>query len=264
MSGGRFRLLTFNTLFRPAARARLRAIAPIINGSGIEIVCLQEVIYRANASLLKRELTLYEPPAAHRFGIWCVGGLVTFSRVPIRKTSYGVFERRGQWRSHGAADRLLRKGFLITAHEIEGVSVVVINTHLLANYDQDWSARNRFARDQEAELTQLSDAIATTSHESLVIVAGDLNVPAGSDMFQRFVRTSGLVNAFGARNSPDTLRPLPSGGPGFVIDHILYRPASGVRVECDAQTMLEAAVDLGRGRTAFPSDHIGVCATFII
>src|SRR5881409_820731 len=88
-------------------------------------------------------------PAAHRFGIWCLGGLVTFSRVPIRKTSYGVFERRGQWRSHGAADRLLRKGFLITAHEIEGVSVVVINTHLLANYDQDWSARNRFARDQE-------------------------------------------------------------------------------------------------------------------
>jgi len=61
MSGGRFRLLTFNTLFRPAARARLRAIAPIINGSGIEIVCLQEVIYRANASLLKRALTLYEP-----------------------------------------------------------------------------------------------------------------------------------------------------------------------------------------------------------
>ena len=264
MSGGRFTLLTFNTLFRPAARARLRAIAPIINESGIDVVCLQEVIYRANASMLERELTFYERPAARRFGIWCVGGLVTFSRVLIRSASYEVFERRGQWRSIAAADRLLGKGFLTTEHEIAGLSVVVINTHLLANYDQDWSAGNRFARDQEMELAQLAGAIATMSPESLIIVAGDLNVPAGSDMFRRFVDATGLVNAFGVKTSPDTLRPVRSGAPGFVIDHILYRPPTRVQVQCDAQTMLEAAVQLHNGRTVFPSDHLGVCATFII
>lgn len=261
MSGIPFRVLTFNTLFRPAARTRLAAVAPIINSSGIDLVCLQEVVYRANASLLSRLLTAYEPPADRRFGPWCLGGLVTFSRAPIETTSYEVFERRGDWLSIGAVDRLARKGLLTIRVRIGDLNVVIINTHLLANYDQDWRPGNRYAIHEQAELEQLSRAVRKADPNAMLIVAGDFNVPSDNPIFQRFLDGSGLLSAYGAAAPPSTLRQNPAQG-SLAIDNILYRVPAGTAVEVSVIPMFEAPIQLGPRRMGFASDHLALCATF--
>jgi endonuclease/exonuclease/phosphatase family metal-dependent hydrolase len=253
-------VLTFNTLFRPAARRRLGAIAPRIAATGADLVCLQEVVYRANASLLGRALNAYEPPVARRFGLWCVGGLVTLSRTPVLSWSYEVFDRRGLWMTISAADRLLRKGFLITRHRLAGLDVVLVNTHLLANYDQDWSPGNRFLAHQVDELAQLSRALAKVDRQSFLIVAGDFNVPAGNDALDRFVSENGLTSVFGQAAPPATLRPG-KGVQTLAIDHILYRAPADVRVEAAATTAFAEAIELAPGVTGFASDHLAVTAT---
>ena len=255
-----FTVLTFNTLFRPAARRRLRAIAPRF---AADVVCLQEVAYRANASLLAQTVTGFEPPTARRFGLWCVGGLVTLSRTPVAGWSYEVFDRRGLWGTISAADRLFRKGFLTTRHRLGDLDLVVVNTHLLANYDQDWSPGNRYVAHQADELAQLSRALEKVDRQALLVAAGDFNVPAGSPLLDRFVSDSGLTSVFGDTPPAATLRA--SGGiKPLAIDHIFYRAPEGRRVEAKAATLFEDVVELGPGITGFASDHLAVTATFTV
>jgi endonuclease/exonuclease/phosphatase family metal-dependent hydrolase len=258
-----FTLLTYNTLFRPAARRRLRAIAPHIAATGADVVCLQEVVYRANAALLARTLTAFEAPVARRYGIWCVGGLVTLSRTPVISWSYEVFDRRGLWGTISAADRLLRKGFLTTRHRLGDLDVVVVNTHLLANYDEDWSPGNRFLAHQADELAQLGRALEKVDRKAFLVVAGDFNVPAGSAELDRLISGSGLTNVFGDSPPPPTLRTSKKIKP-LAIDHILYRPPEGRRVGATAATAFEDAVELSPGISGFASDHLAVKATFTV
>lgn len=78
------RLVTLNCLWRGDARARLRAIAADLERRDADVVCLQEVVWRRNARLV-RELTPSYPFIAYRpmapFGV--MGGLVTLARHPI-------------------------------------------------------------------------------------------------------------------------------------------------------------------------------------
>ena len=264
MASSTFRVLTLNTLFRPRARARLRAIAPELNESGVDFLCLQEVVYRANVGLLARSLTDYISCAYRPFGIWAIGGLVSFARQKIDDSSFEVFRRRGQWLSIGAADRLLRKGFLTSRLVVGGHKVAVVNTHLLANYDQDWSPGNRFAIHQADELQQLGRAVAAVPEDVLVIVAGDFNVLATSPMLEQFASQARLRSVFETMPAPSTYRQPGSDLPDLAIDHIFYRAPAGLVSNVSAAIRLEAPVAFKDGRTGFASDHVAVEAVFTL
>jgi endonuclease/exonuclease/phosphatase family metal-dependent hydrolase len=264
MPSQRFRVLTLNTLWQPAARARLEAIAPELDSSGIDFICLQEVVLRRNVRLLERRLRTYQPPVSRPLALWATGGLVSFAQRPIEKSSYEVFKRRGDWWSIGAADRLLRKGFLTSWLHVGDVPVVVVNTHLLANYDQDWTAGNRYVRHQEAELDQLASAIGRLDPDALLIVAGDFNVPLESPMFEGFVESCGLRNASGSGVPPPTWRPPGSSDGTIVIDHVLYREPSGMAVEVTSRLRFDSPVRLADGTMTFASDHLGIEAEFVM
>ncbi len=264
MPGRSFRLLTLNTLWRPAARARLEAIAPDLDSSGIDFICLQEVVYRHHVMLLENRLGSYQPAVSRPFALWAIGGLVSFARQPIEKSSYEVFTRRGDWWNIGAADRLLRKGFLTSWLHIGHLPLVVINTHLIANYDQDWSSGNRYVRHQEAELDQLATAIGRLDRDALLIVAGDFNVPQASPMFKEFMAGCGLRNASGVGATLPTWRPPGSSEGTIVIDHILYRTPPGLVVEVTARLRFESRVRLADGSATFASDHLAIEAEFAL
>jgi endonuclease/exonuclease/phosphatase family metal-dependent hydrolase len=262
MAGRSFRLLTLNTLWQPAARARLEAIAPELDGSGIDFICLQEVVLRRNVRLLEQRLTAYQPAVSRPFALWATGGLVSFTRHPIEKSSYEVFTRRGEWWNIGAADRLLRKGFLIAWLRAGDLEVIVVNTHLLANYDQDWSLGNRYVRHQEAELDQLAAAIDRLDRDALLIVAGDFNVPQDSPMFEGFTAGCGLRNASGPGVPLPTWRPPGSKEGTIVIDHVLYREPSGRPIEVKSRLRFDSMVRLKDGGMAYASDHLAIEADF--
>src|SRR5712691_9463396 len=121
-------VLTLNCLWHTRARARLTALAPLLERSNAQGVCLQEVVWRRNLALLRRLTPTYVSAASSRnLGAGVKGGLVTLSRHPIDRTRFEVYRRRGRLRTIAFADWLLRKGFLVTWLRLDGQPVVVIN-----------------------------------------------------------------------------------------------------------------------------------------
>jgi endonuclease/exonuclease/phosphatase (EEP) superfamily protein YafD len=244
------RLLTLNCLWRGAAAARLAAIARWLERSDLDVVCLQEVVVRRRVALL-RSLAPSFPHVVHRpFAIGVLGGLVILSRWPVAARRFAVYRRLGRLWNSGWSDRLIRKGYLVTELDAGGRPLVVVNTHLAANYGGDWSPANDYARIEAAELGQLADAVAGLDPALPLVVAGDLNVPAGTWLFDDFVRRTGLRDALD-RAGP-TWRP--ASADSGAIDHVLVR---GCAVEA-AALCLRDPVRLADGRTMPASDHLGI------
>jgi len=223
------------------------------------VVCLQEVISRRRVRLL-RSLAPSFPHVVWRpfgpLGAGVTGGLVTLSRRPVAGHRAAVYRRRGRWWNAGRSDRLIRKGLLEIELDVSGRRVVVVNTHLLANYDCEWSPANDYARQEHDELEQLAEAIAGADPARPLIVVGDINVPSGTWLLDRFLFRTGLRDAFGGRGEP-TCRPTPPDGARYDIDHVLVRGP----VDVTAGLCLDEPVRLRDGRSVALSDHLGIVAT---
>ena len=260
------RILTLNCLWHGNARDRLNAIGRVLDEGNVDFLCLQEVTRRRNIRLLEKRLKTYGRAEYRPYGIAVTGGLVSFSRRPIERSSYEVFRGRGPHLTLGWADRLLRKGFLISWLRLDSLPMVVVNTHFLANYDEDWTPNNRFAREQRNDLTQLAEAIARLDRSALVIVAGDLNVPATSPMLEDFVSRCELHDVFACAPSavPSTIRPSTANSPALAIDHILYRHPSNEPLAVTARLRFDEPLQLANSRHAFASDHLAVEAEIVL
>lgn len=252
MHGLRLKVLTFNCLFRGNTRARLARAAVELDRSDADVVCLQEVVWRRNVALLRALTPSFVHAAVRTWGAGVVGGLVTLSRWPIEGQRFEVYHERGWMLTIALADWLLRKGLLITWLRIRGQPVVVVNTHMLANYDEDWSSENRYASRLRLELAQLADAVRQIDPSLAVIIAGDLNTPADSALFHEFVADMGLQYA----PCGPTLAE-----PEYAIDHVLIRPPAATQVQMDTRLRFDTEVDLPDGRRSRLSDHNAVEAT---
>jgi endonuclease/exonuclease/phosphatase family metal-dependent hydrolase len=263
MAGSSVRVLTLNCLWRGQARERLDAIGRLLEESASDIVCLQEVTRRSSIGRLQGLLRSYSPAAFQPFHVAVMGGLVTFARRPIERNAYEVFRERGLRWNISWADRLLRKGFLTSWLHLDEGPVVVVNTHLLANYDEDWSTGNRYSRQQSSELEQLAEAIDRLDRSALLLVAGDLNVPESTPMLEEFISRCGLRDAFSSAGpAPPTVRHSAPGKPLVAIDHILYRHPSSRELPVTARLGFVESVQLSNGRSVYASDHLAVEAAF--
>jgi endonuclease/exonuclease/phosphatase family metal-dependent hydrolase len=154
---------------------------------------------------------------------------------------------------------MLHKGILVAHLDVAGSPVVVVNTHLLANYSADWSEHNGYARQQRAELHQLVQVLNEVGHDPLVTVVGDFNVPSGASIYQEFVRASALQDILGEKPEP-TYR-CPSYWPDRYVqalDHVLVRPPSGSSAQANAHLVFRDKTRLVDGKLAYLSDHFGI------
>ncbi|NTU83477.1 MAG: hypothetical protein HGA45_29590 [Chloroflexales bacterium] len=133
-------------------------------------------------------------------------------------------------------DRMTGKGALLARFTYEGVPIVVINTHLLANYRADWRPARRAARDQQRQLAQLTDLVRRQPDNSLVLLAGD----------QR-----------------PTYRPFPGVLARYALplDMVLVRMPAELHASVEAQLCLGEPVALVGGGHDYLSDHLGVQVT---
>ncbi|GAB7045977.1 endonuclease/exonuclease/phosphatase family protein [Catenuloplanes indicus] len=237
------RLLTFNTLFTGDVTARLTALGALLEPSGYDVVCLQEVMYRGHVRLLRRGF----PHRFHTGPVLLRGGLVLLSRRPITAPRFVPYPRTGPARP----EWLMRKGF--QAATIDGV--LVVNTHLSANRDGDWSGGNRYIAVQRAELDRLASWLAAEAGpDRPVIVTGDLNVPRGKPALRDFLDATGLRDVLAGDPRP-TCRPTARWPSPPAFDHVLGR---GLRGRADP--VFQDEVPLAEGRSAYLSDHYGVAA----
>ena len=251
----KIRALTLNVLYRGDSRARLRALGKILREADYDVVCLQEVISPLNLALLRQVTSPSYPHSAHG-GVFpaVAGGVVTVSRWPITARRYVRYPltmpvQRG-W--------LMRRGVLVTQLMIGGQRLTVMNTHLTANMDNDWSSgANRYVRAEKVELGRLAGVVRRATSTVPLLVVGDFNVPRDSSYFLDFAQAAGLRDVLAGDAEP-TFRPIPTWPRPPAIDQVLVRPSESHEVTGEARLCMKDQVTLPDGRRAYLSDHFGI------
>jgi endonuclease/exonuclease/phosphatase (EEP) superfamily protein YafD len=237
----------------------LLALARQLEQSALQLICLQEVQLVIYQELLIQACASY-PFQAYEPYLHCpMGGLVTLSRVPLAAQRFEVYAEQGLWYLPTLMDKILRKGMLITALHWGSVPVVIINTHILANYNGDWERQGVFARMQEKQLRQLAETVAVQPASALVIVAGDFNIPRGSRLYRDFLSWSGLTDPLAEDRRP-THRP-PPGVPAqysLPIDFVFVRVPQTLSLQISSDLRFSNQLDLDHRRQDFLSDHNGI------
>jgi endonuclease/exonuclease/phosphatase family metal-dependent hydrolase len=258
------RLLSLNCLgvpFLPGTRARLATLGRDLDASDLDIICLQEIQFAGFVPLLRARLPGFPHVAHVPFLHAPKGGLMTFSRRPLAGREFTLYRTSGHVYTPAVADWLLRKGVLATRLTVGDTPVVVLNTHLLANYSGDWSPYNRFARQQQQQLAQLEEVVNAIEPEALLLLAGDFNVPRGSWLYDAFVHGTRLQDLMADSAAPTYRRAfLMPGRYAQAIDFVFARPPAGRRLRASARLVYEDQVELVNGWTSYISDHYGIRA----
>lgn len=256
-------LVTFNCMGLPVTlpgmRQRLRVAGAALAASTADVACLQEVGRWRYLPLLHHADERWPFVAATEHPYAPKGGLATLARVPILTQHYQRFDARGSAASLHATERYQNKGMLVTTLMVAQQPVVVINTHLAANYIADWSYTNPYAKVERAQLREVAAAVNTIPPNTLVVVAGDFNVPRHSWLYKELCNLADLVDPLAASYEP-TYRPMP-GVPARAaqaLDHILVRVPPALSPTFDAALCFVEPVLLQHGKMGYLSDHLGV------
>lgn len=222
----------------------------------VQMICLQEIQHNDYISRLAAQLWDYPHYAFVPRRFAPVGGLMTFSQLPLVQPVFTPFENRGELYSPGFADYLLHKGVLATGLHASGQPLQVMNTHLQANYAGDWRRDNRFARIQADQVQQLARLVRQQPPEQMLLVCGDFNFPRDSFLYRELLEQSGLTDPLAGHPRP-SYKPFPLAPDRWStsIDYILLRPPPGLDVQVEAD-IVDIADSRARLRPLhFLTDH---------
>lgn len=243
----------------PTTRRRLRILSDALNQLDADVVCLQEVQAHPYRRLLIKACTSYPHHAYTPFAHAPKGGLLTLSRHPITESRFVLYRTRGLWYTPALADWILHKGVLFTHLQIDSQPIVLMNTHLTANYSGDWSPKNRFAQQEWSQLQQLAELVNLQPADHLVMVAGDFNIPRGSWLSDQFLEQSGLIDPL-AGNLQPTFRSW-TGMPmryAAAIDFNLVRVPPALKLNIESAFRFDNKVQAPTGRELYLSDHTAI------
>ncbi|WP_432940180.1 endonuclease/exonuclease/phosphatase family protein [Kribbella sp. CA-253562] len=251
---------TLNTRGTPVRRSQLvgryGAIGAAFEASDVDVVNVQEIHSYYHLRLLRTAMPSYGEVSYRPSLLGPAGGVVTFVRRSVAARGYhrlpiGAGREVPRWSRAKAPF----KGVLLT--RLDRPRVWLANTHLLANYDGDWSDSSRFTPVHRGQLESLARVMQKL--DDPIILCGDFNVARASSPFTDFCRRTGLVDAF-AGHCPPTFHSeyLDANKTAHCIDFVLLR---GVEAT-SAEHIFTDKVDLPRGRTHL-SDHVGIRATVV-
>lgn len=257
-------LLTFNTfgILNWDTPFRLNALVRELNRLSPDIVCLQEIHQHYFRHMIVTGVPNY-PAAVYEPMLYRPkGGLLTLAKATFSTTRFSSYVEQGRWTSLNLMDRMLRKGMLITQHEYAGLRMAVINTHLIANYAADYTKGGPAAAIQKTQLHQLAETVQGLSHDHLILVMGDFNIPRHSWLYEEFLQLSGMEDTLGGDSRP-TYRPLPGVPARYAlpIDFVFVRRPAALPLTLSSTLTMDRRVPLVRGYRNFLSDHLGILTT---
>jgi hypothetical protein len=227
-----FSLLSLNTFGVPfyLSLSRIKRLAAEINRLYPTVLCLQEIQQNAYLPLLRKGLTAYSQLAFYRNRFAPKGGLFTalVSAPPERKKEFFPFSNQGKPVSIGFSDWALNKGALLVDLEFQEHKLVILNTHLQANYRGDWRISNNQTQIQLDQVKDLAKIIRSQPEDAWVIVCGDFNFPRQSPAYQEMIMQGGLTDAL-VDNPRHTYRPFPLVSRKWQtsLDYIFFRIPAG-------------------------------------
>jgi Endonuclease/Exonuclease/phosphatase family len=261
--GARVVLVSLNTRGVTPVGSRLAgryaAIGRAVDAGDADVASFQEVFTWWHLRLLARRMRSFPQVSFRPSLVGPAGGLVTFSRRPVSGTAYRGFGLPPVAPGISPAARLEAslKGALVT--RLAGPGLSVVNTHLAANRDGDWSPGSRFYPLHRAQLAVLARIVREAAAPA--VVCGDFNVARDSSLFGGFVTDAGLADAFEG-SCPATFRTeyLPPGAASHCIDFILT--TDGVRADAAAVVFTDSHPL--PGGPGYVSDHLGLRASLIV
>jgi hypothetical protein len=131
-----------------------------------------------------------------------------FSRLPLLGPRFEVYQERGVFLSIGYSDYALYKGILSAAFKVGEQPIIVLTTHLNANYGGNWNPTNPLALLEGLQVKQLVRAIHACPEDALVVVCGDLNFPRDSFLYEQLVTQNNLFDPL-ANDPRPSYRPFP-------------------------------------------------------
>lgn len=255
-----FSLLTLNCFggYLPYTSRRLLSLAQELERRSDQVVCLQEIQLHRYRQLLMKACASYSYPYYEPYLHCPKGGLLTLSRIPMSKR-FEPYGERGLWYTPMFMDKILYKGMLIHKLTWAGIPMVIINTHILANYVGDWERHGMYSRVEEKQLGQLAKTVRSQPEDSIIIVVGDFNIPRGSRLYQGFLANSGLTDPLAGDTRP-TLR-VPPGVPSqfsLPIDYVLVRMPEKHMFKIDCDLCFTGKHRINRWQRDYLSDHNGI------
>lgn len=259
-----FSLLTFNCFggFNWTTPRRLRSLVHELHILQPDAVCLQEVQSNLALRLLLRLANHHSAHAYQPGRSAPLGSLLTLASPPLHQAHFVRYANQGAWFGPTVMDQLTQKGMLVSQIERAGQPIILINTHLVANYRANWQPDSRAARDQQQQLHQLAALVQEQPASAIVLVAGDFNIPRGSWLYEEFLSRSGLSDPLMGDQRP-TYRPFP-GVPvryALPIDFVFLRAPTGLSVETTADLCFTQQSTYVSGGQGYLSDHAGVLVT---
>ncbi|MBC7776751.1 MAG: hypothetical protein H7246_15055 [Phycisphaerae bacterium] len=183
--------------------------------------------------------------------------------MPLAAQRFETYTEQGRWYLPTAMDRFLRKGMLISSLQWEDAPVVLINTHIIANYNGDWERQGVFARMQEKQLHQLAEVVAIQPSNALVVVVGDFNIPRGSRLYKNFLQRTGLIDTLAEDRRP-THRP-PRGVPthySLPIDFVFVQVPQSLSLQIKCDLRFSDKFELSHKYHDYISDHNAIEVSF--
>lgn len=220
------------------------------------VICLQEIQQNAYLPILRDRLSGYTHQAYQRNFQAPMGGLVTASKLPFVSFEFLPFPNRGKWWSIGFADWALRKGVLATTFEVEGQQIIVLNTHIHANYLGSWSKDSMLAKIQSDQVRYLAEQAKARSRDALVIICGDFNFPRDTFLYEELAEISGFIDPLKDDPRP-TYRPvsLLASKWSLTLDFIFYRNPDKIDMNIEADIIPIENSRARRSSSKFLSDH---------
>lgn len=260
MKDKKISLMTFNVkgspLFNKETYKRIRLIGLSLNNKrGVDIINLQEVFTYYHLYLLKKKMIDFPYCIFESFIFGPKGGLVTFSKIPIQKSNFVSYPN-----SKILKRLFLSKGVLI--NKIKDSIIYILNTHLTANRDNDWSKTNRFYAIHIIQIEKLKKTIENIKSFNFLIISGDFNISKNSDLYKKITDEMQMKDVFRKYNFPTFHQEFMSKSEkSNRIDYILIKTKKrwNSKKKNHFFTKVQLAKKINKG---FLSDHIGLQASF--
>ncbi len=174
---------------------RYKAIADYFNSSTVDVIQFQEVFTYLHLALFKYFLSGYQYCQFQASYMGPKGGLVTFSRHQLIKHRHINYSRHFvPYLGKSIIELFTQRGLLIT--EIKGFSVALINTHLTAVLNADWSQKSKYYKELSSEINEFHQLVNDESLNKIGIATGDFNTAKGSDLFWQLISCPRLNDPF--------------------------------------------------------------------
>lgn len=240
-----------------------------LESSDIDVINLQEVFTHRDRKLIERNLPSFAYSSYEPSLLGPKGALVTFSRLPIEKTSYISYFSATKPLDLAKLPRfsLVKSGMKgILTSRLTIVPLTLVNTHPLANDDWEWSASNRFNDLQKAQLDTLATVVkAQIAQYSEGLVLGcDLNVAKDSEPFETFLAKSGLHDPFQGDVTPTFHSEFLAGNYRSRCIDVLLASSDIVRDDSQNHRIFENMTDIQDLGAGYITDHQGLSITVAV